>query len=478
MAQDDLREQARRELARRELARRESQAPAQPVQEVVNRAVGSFKPRVPIGGAFSRPRFGTLEQQIGGAEAALSVASGAIANVGGALAGFPVIGENPDAAARIMDKVAAAGTYQPRTEAGQEAVSFLGSALEPVDTAITDAFGNIPGGPVAQTIARTAVEGPLELLGAKGLVNMARAKPRIRISAPDGSDASRIANSIPDTNELFNRSTASFTKARQLGSDLSPASPQRLASRIDNLKDPSGLPTRVNPVMHPSSTEAIRYLRGVLDQDTVSFDDLLEARDIAKGASMAPDARDARIGRMVTNEIDDYIDSLSTNDLIGGDPKGAAAALKEGRELWRRARNAQKIEELIELAHNDTSMYSGSGFENALTKRFRQLSARIIKGQEKSFTAAEAAEIKKIGSGGDVITRALRFGGKLAPTGVVSGGIGAGAGFAIGGPAGAVALPAAGGLSRIAATRRGVNSVNRLDEALRGGLLSRSPEIR
>jgi hypothetical protein len=41
-----------------------------------------------------------------------------------------------------------------------------------------------------------------------------------------------------------------------------------------------------------------------------------------------------------------------------------------------------------------------------------------------------------------------------------------------------VALPAVGLAGREIATRRGIGAVNRVDEAIRGGLLSRSPEIK
>jgi hypothetical protein len=398
-------------------------------------------------------------------------------NIGGALAGFPVFGVDPEAAANIQSQVQEKLTYQPRTEEGQGIMQGIADIAEPIDTATTDAFGTLPGGPGVQAAAKTAVMGPLEILGAKGIARGVR-QPPMRVRAPVTSDAGRIARSIPETSQLFDLGSEAFTRARTLGSDLKPGVAGGLSRRVRNLKDKSGLSTIVDPDLHPKSTAVLKRISDVTSRDNVSFDDLLTLRQIAKEASGGPDPSDARVATLVRKQIDDFMDSLGPDALESGDPVAATAALKEGREIWRRARNAQKIEEIIELAHNDSTMYSGSGFENALTKQFRQLSRRIIKGQETSFTPAEAAAIKKIGAGGDVVTRALRFAGKLAPTGVVSGGVGAGAGFAMGGPVGAVALPAAGGLSRLLATKRGVGAVNSLDESLRGGLLAQTPPQR
>lgn len=77
----------------------------------------------------------------------------------------------------------------------------------------------------------------------------------------------------------------------------------------------------------------------------------------------------------------------------------------------------------------------------------------------RGFTKEEQAAIKKVAMGGKV-DNAMRQLGKLAPTGVISGAISGSAGYAVGGPVGAVALPAAGAWARRVATNRTMRNVD------------------
>jgi hypothetical protein len=208
-----------------------------------------------------------------------------------------------------------------------------------------------------------------------------------------------------------------------------------------------------------------------LEKPDVSFDDFIQLRQIASDAAGSSVPADARIGLLLRNKIDDHINSLSADDIAGGNAALAADSLKQGRELWRRARNSQEIDQAIELAGTNANTVTGAGFENALRLQFKALERRIIKGQLNTFNAAEKAAIRTAARGGPV-DNLFRLVGKAAPTGIVSGGIGSGVGFALGGPAGAIAVPAIGTAARYLATNRGINNATRASEVVRtGGLL-------
>src|SRR5690606_18202419 len=161
----------------------------------------------------------------------------------------------------------------------------------------------------------------------------------------------------------------------------------------------------------------------------------------------APD--EARIASIMKDALDDFVQRLRPGDVLAGDPIKGASALKVARDLWARGSKADAIENLIERARNRAGQFSGSGYENALRTEFRAFvrNRRNLRG----FTADERAALQRVARGGP-IENALRYLGKLAPTGIVSAALSGGAGAAMGGPVGAAALPALGFLARQGAT--------------------------
>jgi hypothetical protein len=124
------------------------------------------------------------------------------------------------------------------------------------------------------------------------------------------------------------------------------------------------------------------------------------------------------------------------------------------------------VGDAIEKAGVRAGQFSGSGFENALRTQFRQIAMNNKK--MRGFSAEEREAIKKVAMGGP-LDNTMRMLGKLAPTGIVSGGIGASAGYAIGGPVGMAAVPAVGAAARKAATSLTNRNVQNLSELVRRG---------
>jgi hypothetical protein len=124
---------------------------------------------------------------------------------------------------------------------------------------------------------------------------------------------------------------------------------------------------------------------------------------------------------------------------------------------------------------NAATAGSGANGDNALRQAIKQLvrpvnNDIVPKAQRMGFNAEEIAAMNTVARG-TATGNAARFAGKLAPTGIVSGGMSSGAGFAVGGPLGAVALPAAGYLAK----RIGDMSTQRAVQALDSLVRSRSP---
>ena len=103
----------------------------------------------------------------------------------------------------------------------------------------------------------------------------------------------------------------------------------------------------------------------------------------------------------------------------------------------------------MEGAELKAGFYSGSGYENALRSEFRNF--LLNENKTKGFGKEELDAIRKVAKGGP-IENVLRFFGKAAPTGIVSGGLGYTIGKMSGIPGAEYAIPAMGAGARIAAT--------------------------
>ena len=443
-------EQARAELARRELARRAA-AREQTVEPPAVQP--TFRGRGPAG----LPSFGQGLTAVAdlaataGRSALGSFAGGVRAAPHLVLGGLDTIGNEAEKAftetseAPIFNRPLA-------TPEGQQLASRIAPALGAVETGIKDVFGSLPGGPPVQAAAETGVIGALELLGLKGLGKGATAVARSATPEP--------GTFIPEIKDLFAAGRVAFNEARINGSAIKPQALNRAASNVRNIKNEVGLKIDFDEVNHAQAFRVRERLLNDLESGNVDFDRLLALRESAGEIAGNPDRAIAMRGVRLKNEIDDFVDSLRPGDVIGGDPERAAQALKSAREFWRDASAARTIEREMNIAGINANTFSGAGYENALRTQFKQLARRIERGREKGFKPAEIAAIKKVAAGGPV-ENLLRFIGKAAPTGIVSGGIGAGLGFALGGPGGAVALPAIGALGRGLATRSTISNAQR-----------------
>lgn len=443
-------EQARAELARRELARRQS-------EQVTTE---------PQSGAGVAGLHSVFQGAKAAADVGASALQGLAARMAAGVAAAPVMFSDPEASQQIFGDVQSKLGRPPQTQEGQQLAERIAPVGEAIETGITDFFGMVPGGPIPQTIARTAVQAPFEALALKGLTAAATPKP----AAPGAL--------IPEVKDLYSVGRVAFNEARIKGGGIKPDSLVRASDKIRNLQNDIGLKIPFDKDVHgPAFVVRERLLRD-LDSGQIDFDELLTLRELAGDVAGNADRAISMRGVRMKNAIDDFVDSLGADDVLSGNPEQAAQALNSARKFWRDASVARSIEKEIELAGNRAGQFSGSGFENALRTQFRQLHARIIKGHERGFSPEEIAAIKKVVDGG-TFENVSRFIGKLAPTGVVSGGIGAGGGFALFGPAGAVGVPAVGLLGRHLATRATINNArNALNTPLKSSLLDATPPVR
>jgi hypothetical protein len=434
------------------------------------------------------------------AELGASLLSGMVAAPAAGLAGIAgtVLPGESGHGARWTENVKNTLTYQPRRKEVSDTLGFLMTPFEKLAQG-ADVVGDVANAPdtrkpsVSATAAKfgldpmqdtrgspgekaataalvnTAIQSAPALLFARGGrpnpvgrgVETGAKPPASRPAAASNRPAQlgRVSDKPPTIDELSTAARDAYSRAREAGVVISDESFGTFKQKVSSALKDEG----IDPSLHPDATAALKRLSETDGQ--VSLSQLETLRKIANDAQGSVKPADRRLAAQIVDEIDDFMDNLSEKDVNAGDPK-AAAAFKEARGFYSRKKKAEEIQQLVHRAELSAPNFTGSGMENALRTEFRALAKNEKK--MRRFTAEERAAIEKVAKGGPT-ENALRMLGKFAPTGAVSSVLSGGAGFMAGGPLGAVGLPAAGLLSRYAATQMTLRNAQAAQELMRRG---------
>lgn len=332
-------------------------------------------------------------------------------------------------------------------EAVPSALALTPNALKSIPNAVNAAtrFGAAPG--VAGELTRQGFEGtPLE------------GPASITASLATGIGAGMLPKGIkPTTNapsitDLKGQAKAAYDKVDQTAPIIPAAEYDSTMNRLFTTLANEGF----DPTLHPKAAVALRRMDEIRGGD-VGFNKLETMRKIAKDAAGSIDASERRIGQIMIRQIDDAVDNLPSN--VGAD-------IKEARSIWQQVKKSENIEELIQRAKDSAPNFSGSGLENAIRREF----IKFVKDPDnlRGYSQQEIAALRNVAQGGP-IENVLRWAGKAAPTGIVSGAGSTGVGYLLGGPIGAMAVPAAGYLARQGATKMTERNARIASELMRSG---------
>lgn len=337
---------------------------------------------------------------------------------------------------------------------GRQVIAGLMSGLGG-GTAAATAQQAFPGNASAEMIA--------ELLG-----SVAGGAPSVMSARRSAQSAAEAA--VPSGQQLRNQAGNLYRQAENRGVVAGPNVTGDLSQRIDTIARNEELITptgRVSPD-YPRAAEARQLLQDYAGQD-MNPRQIQVVRDTLADAVQATMGKERRIARMMLNEFDDVTGPL-------------APELSQARDVASRYLQANEVQRAIDLAEPRAAQFSASGPENALRTEFRNLDRQMIR-DDARFNPAVAEAINNV-SRGTPYTNTMRNIGKLAPTGVVSAGLGAsvpfGIGNAIGGPivgtAASGATMGAGIAGRYLATKA-VEDQARIAELLarNGGALNVAP---
>jgi hypothetical protein len=353
------------------------------------------------------------------------------------------------------------GYHQPQSQAeeyAQTIASFAPAAVAPgswpakIARVVVPGAASQAGGDIGQAVGGDTGEAYGRVIG--GLAGGGA------LGVAEGIASAAKRPKVPTTQELKKQGSQAYQVAEQAGAIVAKDSFKGMVANLEKDLAEAG----IDQTLHPKAMAALKRLQDTNENVTLKGVDLL--RRIANGAAQSVDKDERRIARIIKDHIDSYVENLQPSDLVAGDATKATGALKEARDLWARGSKGEIIDSVIQRAKDSSSQFSGSGYENALRTQFRQLAKN--ERAMRRFSKDEQAAIRKVADGGPV-ENTLRMMGKLAPTGVVSGGIGATLGYSVAGPAGAVAVPAAGAAARVGATAMTARNAKRASEFMRRG---------
>jgi hypothetical protein len=371
----------------------------------------------------AKPSYG-----FGTAEAALSLGTGGIAAPVLGTAESIIFGTDPE-------KSFARYTYRPRSEEGQAKLGYLGALTAP----LTESGADIAMMPLASQPLGPVRRAP-------------KAKP----------------DAVPTTQKLSQAAEQAYQASEAAGVVIRPESTSRAAGIFRDVAKAENLGK-----LPPKLSEAVAVLEErVASAQPLSLKDADKVRQLIGDAMKSTDAADRRLAKIIQGRYDNYIETLAPSDILAGNTEQGVSMLKQARELYGRRKNSEMLDKMERDAQRKgESNYTQAGVEHALRREFEKLANNDKK--MRPLTPEQRAAVEKVAAPGLAQTM-LRNIGKFDPT---AGGMGSLVGTGTGGvaawmagldPLTGLALPAAGFLSKRAATALTNRNVGRARESLVG----------
>lgn len=218
---------------------------------------------------------------------------------------------------------------------------------------------------------------------------------------------------VPTTQQIQKAGGAAYDKAFSSGVQVSQTKFGQIADDLYGTAKGFGSSPKLMPKVYGALEEFDKLRNG-----TPGLQDIDLLRRSLKIAAGSTEKSERALANKLIEQLDDTLERLTPADVIAGNVAEGTAALREARSLWTRSSKAETIEKLIKRAEDRAGQYSNSGMENALRTEFRQLAMNEKK--MRLFSPEEQQAIKMINQG-TPITNVLRFIGKFAPRGLLSG---------------------------------------------------------
>lgn len=332
---------------------------------------------------------------------------------------------------------------------------FLTNVAAP---AIGSEIGGAVGGPLGEVAGG--------LVGAGGATAAAR---KFQAMAA----ARQAQKAIPSAEDLLKSGSNGFEAVKASDAIIKPSTVEQMAKDIKT--------ELLNDGKHPTS-EGQAGIFNALDRleemgksgggVTTKDMDVIRKNLVDQKTSINPSV--AQAARQATDAFMQKYSNLGQADLLHG--SNPFPTLKNAIGDWAAGKRSNTVMGKVDLANlNAGTAGSGANIDNAMRQAVKQLArpqnnTNVPVAKRLGFNNQEVDAIKKAATG-TLTGNIARYIGKAAPTGIVSGALTGTAGHAVGGPIGAVALPAAGYIAKKIGDLSTKRAVSALDSLVR----SRSP---
>ena len=275
------------------------------------------------------------------------------------------------------------------------------------------------------------------------------------------------SKAIPTAKELAASASAAYKDAAAKGVLVKR---DAVLQEIDNIESQARNAVTYRPSLQPKTATAFDAIRDELKNSgpELTIDDLEAIRRMANTSLESQAKSDRNAGHYLIDKFDDFMGNLSqSNAVVAGNSDDAVKALESARDYWTRKSKAETIGRVFYKAENKVGAnYTQAGYQTALRQGFKALADN--ERAMSRFSPDEREAILKVVRGG-AVENFLRHIGKWAPRGQLGALMTGGAGYAVGGVPGMLALGAAGEGARAISTGNAIGNARLVDELVRSG---------
>jgi hypothetical protein len=282
-------------------------------------------------------------------------------------------------------------------------------------------------GPVARGFSQQVAQAPgTQLTAASVAAPVAQQVTEITESPVAGMAAGVLAGGAtgirrgqelpPVAKQLRDEANKAYQRAENAGLVVQPAYVQNMASKLSTKAFSEGF----DPGLHPQIAAVLRRLEdeGANPKTLRELDQLRRIVRAPAGTFDNPDQQ--RIARNMVDEFDSLVENISAANVQAGANKDVAlSALKQARNVYTKSRKVSIIEDMVDAAQTRGAQQTQAGLDNTLRNQFANLATN--KKRMAAFSKTEQDEIKRIARGGGNLQQMLRFTGRFAVRGPVSG---------------------------------------------------------
>lgn len=289
----------------------------------------------------------------------------------------------------------------------------------------------------------------------------------VAVGGAPGVRPGRVEQGLVRT-EIAQQAQDAYKTAQNAGLYFKPEFVGNILKKVkDRLSSSADEPLGYDPQLHPEIPVVLKRMEDdVAAGRFFSLQQIDNLRQIIKSpAENFNNPKQQRITSKIVGIFDDALANIEPNSTIAGDSKLATNAVESARKLYQTQKKMQTIEDMVSNASISSAGYSQSGMDNALRTQF----ASLAKNKKKmaQFNSQEQEQILNIAKGGGTAETMMRFVGKFAVRGPITGAVQA----AVGGPTSIMAAETA---KRAAEALRQQN-VRKLMESIS---LGRTPQSR